>query len=169
MGRDVRPEQRGAIRLDRLFGQPAGPGAPGSSTHAEQGSATVELLVLSVLLMTLFAFGVAAGRWAEAKIAIDDAASSAAIAAAQSPTWSSGEQRATEAAATVLASHDITCVNGGAQVTSPESSFAPRGVVSIEVTCSVSSADVAFPGIPGSVTVTGSSSSPIEAYRVARP
>jgi hypothetical protein len=80
-----------------------------------------------------------------------------------------GEQRATEAAATVLASHDITCVNGGAQVTSPESSFAPRGVVSIEVTCSVSSADVAFPGIPGSVTVSGSSSSPIEAYRVARP
>lgn len=169
MDRDRRRQEGRWARPLHVSERPAGSDFPASSTPSERGSATVELLVLSVLLMTLFAFGVAAGRWAEAKIAIDDAASSAAIAAAQSPTWSVGEQRATQAAATVLASHGITCVNGGAEVTSPESSFAPRGVVSIQVTCAVSSADVAFPGIPGSVTVSGSSSSPIEAYRVARP
>jgi Flp pilus assembly protein TadG len=162
--RQEQPDRRG-----RVQGWPGQLGPPASSTLIERGSATVELLVLSTLLMVLFAFGVAAGRWAEAKIAIDDAASSAAIAAAQSPTWSLGEQRANEAAATVLASHGISCAGGGAEVTSSEASFAPEGHVSIQLTCRVSSADVSFPGIPGSVMVTGSASSPIEPYRVARP
>ncbi len=129
----------------------------------ERGSITVELVVLTPVLLVLALAVVAFGRVAEARQQVVEAARAGAEAASvqQDPVSAAAESAIDGAIGT--SGHDQACA--GRQVLTDASHFYPGGYVTVTVVCQVPLADVSLPGMPGSTTVRASSTAPIDPYR----
>ncbi len=129
----------------------------------EQGSLTVELVVLTPVLLLMVLVVVAFGRVAEARQQVVEAARAGAeVASVQRNGW--GAQVAADRDATIGSSNRTgTCA--GRTVTTDVSHFYPGGYVTVTVACRVPLADLAWPGVPGSTTVRATSTAPIDPYR----
>lgn len=138
--------------------------APGG---AERGSAVLELVVLAPVLLLFVFLVVFAGRWALAQQAVQAAAAEAARAASIARSAGEAGAAASGAAGASLANQDLRC--GSTSVTVDTGAFGAivgtPGQVSATVTCVVDMSDLAAPGIPGSRTLTSTSSSPLDTYR----
>lgn len=138
----------------------------------DRGSVSVELAILTPAFLLLIVFAIVAGRTAIAYNAIDLAAHDAARAASISRDAGTAETQALAAALDTLAQQGLGCVDtagGAALVTVDTSGFrVPMGqpaAVSATVTCTVSFADVALPGVPTSRRLTSTFVSPLDTYR----
>jgi Flp pilus assembly protein TadG len=129
----------------------------------ERGSVAVELTLLTPLLLLLLLFVVALGRLAEARQEVDDAASQAARAATVAASVADANGTAQQAAAASLESDHITCSH--LSVTTKLSSFVPAGNVQVEVSCAVSLSDLSLLRLPGTETVSGVATSPVDQFR----
>ena len=133
----------------------------------ERGSATLELAILAPAFLLLLGLVVIAGRVQVAAGAVEHAATSAAREASLARTVAAAQTTATSAAARELEGQDIRCATSS--VTVDTSGFgAPLGqsaTVSATLTCMVSFADLAIPGLPGSRTLTSTATSPIDRFR----
>ena len=138
-----------------------------SGPDRERGSATLELAILAPALLLLLGLVVLAGRVQVAAGAVEHAAMSAAREASLARTVDGAQATATSAAARELDGQDIRCATSS--VTIDTSGFgAPLGqsaTISASVTCTVSFADLAIPGLPGSRTLTATATSPIDRFR----
>jgi Flp pilus assembly protein TadG len=140
-----------------------------SGPDRERGSATLELAILAPALLLLLGLVVLTGRVQVAAGAVEHAATSAAREASLARTvdGAGAAAAATAAAARELDGQDIRCATSS--VTVDTSGFgAPLGqsaTVSASVTCTVSFADLAIPGLPGSRTLTATATSPIDRFR----
>lgn len=123
----------------------------------------MELTLLTPLLLLLLLFVVALGRLAQARQEVDDAASQAARAATVAASVSDANGTAQQAAAASLVSDHITCSH--LSVTTNLSSFVPGGNVQVEVTCAVSLSDLSLLHLPGTETVSGVATSPVDQFR----
>ena len=134
------------------------------TTSDEQGMATVELVLLTPLALVVLAFLVIAGRLTTATADVTAAARDAARAASLTQTYDSALAAATRTAEASLADQDVTCrdlaVTGG-----DPALFVAGGEITITVTCAVSLADVALPGIPGTRTIGATSTEIIDRFR----
>jgi len=129
----------------------------------EKGSLTVEMVVLTPVLLLIVLVVVACGRVAEARQQVVEGARAGAEMASVQPDGS-GAQVVAEINATVGTSdHARTC--SGRTVTTDISHFYPGGYVTVAVTCRVPLSDLAFPGLPGSTIVQATSTAPIDPYR----
>ena len=133
----------------------------------ERGSATLELVLLTPLLLLMLLFVVFLGRMGQARNDVDRAARDAARAAsiARSPLDADAAGRA--AAADTLQSGGVSCRQ--MDVTVDTSRFAAGGDVAATVSCTVDLADVAELTVPGSRTMTASFTEPIDTFRGAQP
>jgi Flp pilus assembly protein TadG len=133
----------------------------------ERGSATLELAILAPALLLLLGLVVLAGRVEVAASAVEHAAMSAAREASLARTVAGAQSIATASAARELEGQDIRCATSS--VTVNASGFAVAlgqpASVSASVTCTVSFADLAIPGLPGSRTLTSTATSPLDRYR----
>ena len=77
----------------------------------ERGSATVELVILTPLLILLLLFVVALGRLAGARIDVDGVAAQAARAASIARSPQAATSSAQQTAASALSSQHITCAH----------------------------------------------------------
>ena len=133
----------------------------------ERGSMTLELAVLAPALLLLVGLLIVGGRVAIATGSVESAARDAARTASIARTPAQASADATSTATTTLASQDLQCATTTVDVTT--AGFAvPVGQpaqVSATVTCQVTMADLALPGLPGTRAVSGSATSPLDTYR----
>ncbi|WP_068403168.1 TadE/TadG family type IV pilus assembly protein [Kribbia dieselivorans] len=138
-------------------------------TRRESGSATIEVAILGPALMLFVALIFFAARIALAQQSMDMIAFEAARVATLSRDTATAKANATDMAAAEMASRGIRCTP--AAVPSLDlSGFAKKpgqddAWVRATVQCRFTISDLALPGMPGSLTVTGEASSPMDTYR----
>jgi Flp pilus assembly protein TadG len=131
----------------------------------EQGSVTVELVLVTPLLILFLLFVVALGRLATSRIDVSGAAAQAARAASIARDPSDATSAAQQTATAALADDHVTCAN--LDVATDTAGFVAGGTVSVTITCHVDLADLAGLRLPASTAVTGTAVSSIDAFRQA--
>jgi len=129
----------------------------------ERGSAAAELVLVTPFLFLLLLFAVAAGRLVEGKLDVDSAAQQAARAASEARTPAAASAQAQQVAQAALAGQTVTC--DPAVITPDLGDFAPGGMVTVTVSCTVQLSGLGLLHVPGSETITASASSPVDVYR----
>jgi len=157
----------------RRAAAPPGPRGGGGRGAGERGSITVELAGLAPALLLILLLVIAAMRVTVAGGRVDSAARDAARAASLTRTPGQASLAAGQSAARSLTSAHVACTR--LAVTVDTAGFAaPSGVVGaggtggtvgVQISCAVDLADVAIPGVPGSMTMTASYTAPLDPYR----
>jgi Flp pilus assembly protein TadG len=129
----------------------------------DEGSLTVELVVLTPVLFLMALTVLIFGRVSESHQQVVNAATAGAEAAAILPDPTSAQAGASIDAAVDVAGQAHTCLRS--QVSTDVSHFYPGGFVSVTVQCQVALADISVPGVPGSMVVRASATAPIDPYR----
>lgn len=134
---------------------------------SERGSISVELAVLTPVLIIVLALIIAAGRVAIAGGAIEGVAAAAARQASLARTADQARTDATSTARRVLDEQGLQCVSSSVDVDT--SGFAvPVGrpaSVRVDVTCRVALSDLGVPGMPGTRELHDSFVSELDPFR----
>jgi Flp pilus assembly protein TadG len=133
----------------------------------DRGSAAVELVLVTPLLLMMLMLIVAAGRLVLARSQVSDAAAQAARAASLAADAGAAGPAAAAAALAALSSDTITC--GRLAVTADTADFTPGGQVSVTVSCTVALGGLALLRLPGSETLTATVAAPIDEFRDIAP
>ena len=138
-----------------------------SSPRAERGSVSVELALLAPALLVLLSFAIVAGRVQIAEGAVAEAARAAAREASLARDDVTAAALAGAQADRTLAAQDLRCQSTSVDIDTTGFQAPPSqpGDVTVSITCVVGMADLLAPGLPGSVTVEASFTSPVDAYR----
>lgn len=130
----------------------------------ERGQVSVEAVLLAPVIVLLIGLAVAGGRLWLARAQTESAAGSAARAATLARSAAEASSLATQ-----TARRNLNEVCAGTSVSVDTSAFgtSPGTAASVtaRVTCSVPLADIFLPGMPGTITVVGTASSPLDTYR----
>jgi Flp pilus assembly protein TadG len=139
----------------------------------DTGNAALELVVLAPVLILLICMVIAAGRIAIARGSIDSAARDAARQASIARSPQDAMSAAQSSASAELADENLNCSALSVQLPRVYTAFAtPLGQpasVTATVRCTVSLSDLILPGMPGSVPLTFTFSSPLDPYRGRTP
>lgn len=137
----------------------------------DQGSATVEMVILAPAVLLLIALVVVGGRVALANNALAGVAGSAAREASLARSPAEALTLARASATSTLADQRLHCLS--TQIDVDTTGFAaPPGTgasVRVDVYCTVALNEMSMPGIPGSRTLHDSSVSPLDPYRETTP
>ena len=156
----------------RLWSRPS-PGAAGASRsgpdrqvrrwwRAQRGSATVELtLVTPLLVLLLVLIGVLVHRGVTARLELDTAAHQAARTAALARTLPAATTAARAAAHDALTTTEPAC--SAVDVTVDTSRWRPGGAVAVTVSCALDL--TALGGLPGHLDLTATATEPLDTFR----
>lgn len=142
------------------------PTGTGRGRRSDRGSATLELVVLTPVLLAVLLLVVAAGRITAAHGQVDNAARDAARAASLTRSLPAAQVAAEQMAHASLDAEHLTCqhlqlqVSGGFTV--------PAGQVAsvrVALSCTAALADLALPGLPGARTERAVYDAPLDTYR----
>ena len=139
------------------------PGVDPAASRGDRGSLTVELIVLTPVVLVIALISLVVGRVVEARQQVVEAARAGAEAAAVLPTVGTAQWVGSINSAVNLIGSSKTCAH--ASITLDTSHFTPGGYVTAHVSCLVLLSDVGVPGLPGSTTVSASATAPIDPYR----
>jgi Flp pilus assembly protein TadG len=134
----------------------------------DRGNAPLELVMLAPVILFLIGFVIAAGRVSVANGAVAAAARDAARQASIAPNRAAAGQAAVSSADAALRDDGLDC---DPIVTTPGldvafgSQIGTSAVVTAKVTCDVKLSDLTVPGLPGSISLTSTFSSPLDPYR----
>jgi Flp pilus assembly protein TadG len=135
--------------------------------RTDRGSAAFEAAIGVPAFLLFIALIIGAGRVAIARQAVEAAAAEGARSASIARTQSAADHDASASAAATLANQQLQCAT--TQVVVDTVGFAkPVGTsaaVSVTVTCVVNLSDVAIPGLPGTLPITETMTSPLDTYR----
>lgn len=136
-------------------------------SRSERGSAAIETAIGVPAFLLFIALIIGAGRIAIARQSVEAAAAEGARSASIARTQSSADHDAITSAAATVANQQLQCVT--TRVVVDTSGFAkPVGTpatVSVTVTCTVNLSDIAIPGLPGTLPITETMTSPLDTYR----
>lgn len=134
----------------------------------DRGNAPLELVLIAPIILILIGLIIAAGRTSIAQGAVDAAARAAARQASIAPTEGVAAQAALSGATAALRSDGLDCqpvvflpglaVAFGTQPGQPAQ-------VHARVVCVVRLSDLVVPGVPGSIKLTATFTSPLDPYR----
>lgn len=135
--------------------------------HGERGSAAIETAIGVPAFMLFVGLVIGAGRVGLARQAVTAAAAEGARSASLARAQHDGEQAARSAVAATVANQGLRCAALAVDVDSSEfkKPVGVPAVVRVRVTCDVILADVAVPGLPGSLPVSVTMESPLDTYR----
>ncbi|MBT2418062.1 pilus assembly protein [Streptomyces sp. ISL-22] len=131
----------------------------------DRGSASVELVLVTPLLVMVLLTVVALGRLADARLVVADAAHQAARAASLARTETRARSDAQRAARDALHAARRACAYP--KVAVDAGSLTPGASTAATVTCTADLRDLTIIPMPGSVTVTGTAHSPVDRFRSA--
>jgi Flp pilus assembly protein TadG len=136
-------------------------------TAEQEGSASVELAVLTPVLLVVLAVAVAAGRIVTAEAAVDQAATAAARAASLARTPAEAQTTAASTGGQMLTQQGMSCAEHavGVDTSGLTTSAGQAGQVTAHVTCTVTLASLLVPGLPGRKTLSESFTSPVDPFR----
>jgi Flp pilus assembly protein TadG len=129
----------------------------------DRGSLTVELVVLTPVLLVMALAALVFGRVSEARQQVVEASRAGAEAAAVLPTVGTAQWMGAINAVINLLGRTHTCAQ--VAIVTDTSRFVAGGAVTVHVTCTVLLADIAFPGVPGTTVVRASATAPLDPYR----
>jgi Flp pilus assembly protein TadG len=132
----------------------------------ERGGATVELVLLTPLLILVLVFVVALGRLASARLEVDSAAAQGARGASMARDPAAAAALARSLATATLAGHHLSCAP--LSVSTDTAAFAPGGWVAVRVSCTASLAGLSLLALPGTQTITSRFVEPLDVYRAAQ-
>ncbi|MEV0700044.1 TadE family protein [Saccharopolyspora sp. NPDC050389] len=134
---------------------------------SDAGSASVELAILTPMLLMLVVLVIAGGRIVTADLAMEHAATAAARSASLARTPAAAHSTATSTGTRALAEQNLTCA--GLQVTADTSGFGQPGgpgTVTVTLRCAVSLADLTgIPGLQAGIPLRAVFTSPVDPYR----
>lgn len=130
--------------------------------NRDGGSVSVELTVLTPVVIAMLCFVVGLGRIADADGQVTGAARDAARAASLARTVDAATAAARRTAQVDVAAAGIDCTS--LEVSTDTGAFRPGGVVRVTVHCTAALADVAMSGLPGAKTLTATAAAPIDTY-----
>ncbi len=131
----------------------------------ERGSVTLELAILAPALLLLLGALVFAGRVQTSSASVEQAARAAARDASLARTADAARSTALATASRELAGSDCLSTDIVVDTAGFAAPLGTDAAITVTVTCTVSLADLAIPGLPGSHTLTGQATSPIDRYR----
>jgi Flp pilus assembly protein TadG len=134
-----------------------------SEVRAEAGFMSLELVILTLVLVPMLLLVVGFGRLTHGKDLVQQAASAAARAATLDSNPIRAGTDAKQAARDVLDQAGVSCSTF--TVTPDTSDFGPGGQVSVTVTCTTNLSDLGLVGFPGHKTLTAAATSPLEQFR----
>ncbi|GHJ35442.1 TadE/TadG family type IV pilus assembly protein [Streptomyces sp. TS71-3] len=134
-----------------------------SLVHAEKGSASVELVLVTPLLVLLLLVVVALGRLADARLIVGDAAHQAARAASLARTEGEARVQAQLVVSTALDQAGASCARLRLQVVT--AGLAPGASVTARVSCTADLGDLTRTGIPGRITLEETAISVVDTFR----
>ena len=138
-------------------------GAHGAAKReADRGSNALSLVIVAPVIVVLLLVVVAFGRFAYSRQLVEQASASAVRAASLASSAGQAQQRAQSAAAASLTDAGVSCTGTSVDV---NADFRPGGTVTVTLSCTADLTDLAMAGVPGSTTVTSTSSSIVETYR----
>lgn len=133
----------------------------------ERGSTALEMAILAPALLSFLLLIVFGGRYALATQSVNAAAAASARAASIERNATAAKSSATTTAAATLANQAISCLT--VQTNTDTAGFrtdpGTAASITVTVTCELSLAGLTLIGVPGSMTITASSSSPLDTYR----
>ncbi|WP_345556043.1 TadE/TadG family type IV pilus assembly protein [Streptomonospora halophila] len=129
----------------------------------EQGSASVELAVLTPLLILLALLTVLAYRMVAAEMTANTLAHAAARAATLQRTPAAAEQAARQSVANALRTHDLDCAAYSLEL--DIAGLEPGATVDAALTCHVDLAGLSGLGVPLTSEVRGEASAVVDVYR----
>ena len=130
---------------------------------ASRGSMALELALMTPVLIAFMMLMVGVGRMVEAQSQIAGAARDGARAASVGRTQGDAASFADRASKETLKTRDWC--QGGPMVGPDLSEWAPGGQVTVTVTCDVDLGGLSLIGLPGSKTMTGTATVPLDTYR----
>ncbi|SDD44075.1 TadE/TadG family type IV pilus assembly protein [Auraticoccus monumenti] len=136
-------------------------------TRDDRGAVATELVVVIPALVIIIGLLVAGGRIWLARQGVQEAAASAARAASLARGAGEARQAAEGSAAANLDTQGLTCRPAQVVVDTRGYARAPgtEATVGVTVTCTITLADVAVPGLPGSMTLTTRATSALDTFR----
>ncbi|MBK0870216.1 pilus assembly protein [Saccharopolyspora sp. HNM0986] len=138
-----------------------------SIPESEQGSASIELAVLTPVVLLVLALVIAGGRIVTANAALDTATTAAARAASLARTAGHAQTAARTVTDHALGEHGLHCTDQHLAVDTGGFATTPghTGTVTVRTSCTVPLAELSLPGLPGSVALTSEFASPLDPYR----
>ena len=133
----------------------------------ERGSASVELVLITPVLIMFLLLVVGLGRLALAKQEVTSAAHDAARAASLERDTGASAGRGRAAAERALADRGMSCASLNVDIDT--SGYRSGGQVRAEVVCVAALGDLALSGLPGSKTYRAQAVVPIEQYKADTP
>ncbi|MEU8220116.1 TadE family protein [Micromonospora taraxaci] len=133
----------------------------------QRGSASIEMAVVTPAVLALLAGVVIGGRTNLARQALEAAAYDAARTASLERTAGEANAQALAAASSTLDAQGLSCTDLGVTV-STTGFGVPVGqpaTLTATVSCTATFSDVALPGMPGTVPLVASFTSPLDTYR----
>ncbi len=130
---------------------------------ADQGSASVELVLATPVLVALMLLAVAGGRLATARGEVDAAARDSARAASLTRSGVAAERDGRAGAEATLADRHVTCRD--LTITIDLTDFQPGGTVTSTVTCAVQLRDLTGLGLPGTRAVSSHFVAVVDRFR----
>jgi Flp pilus assembly protein TadG len=131
----------------------------------ERGSMSLEMAIMAPAIVAIIVLTIFGGRYALATQTVNAAAASAARAASIERSSGAAKSAAAANASATLSNQDLQCASS--QVVVDTSGFStPVGqaaMVEARVTCVVSMAGLV--GMPGSLTLTSTATSPLDNFR----
>lgn len=134
-----------------------------SGRRCERGAASVEMVLVTPVLIALLLFVVTVGRLSEAKGEVSVASRDGARAAANARSVNAAHRAAQEAALAALADRGVACRDLSVAVDT--SDFRADGSVKVTIHCGVDLQSVAGLGLPLTRTLTSTFVSPVDRYR----
>ena len=129
----------------------------------EGAFAALELVIIVPFVVVMLLIVVAFGRVSRGRQLVDQAAQAASRAASLSESPTLATKAAKDAAVQTLSGGGLSCAIMSLELDT--SQFHAGGKVIARVTCRADLSGLAMAGVPGAVTLTSSSTSPLETYR----
>jgi Flp pilus assembly protein TadG len=130
---------------------------------SERGSATVELVLITPVLVLLMLFAVAAGRFSVARNQVNEAARDAAREASTWRTPGAASSHGAERGLASLAGSHMSCLAPGVVIDA--SSLRPGGAVVADVTCTVELGDLLGLRLGGAKTFRARAVAVVDTFR----
>jgi hypothetical protein len=124
---------------------------------------SLELVLVTPVLLLLLMLVVLGGRYAQARADVDAAARDAARAASNARAVFGAEVAGRDAARSSLREGGVTCRR--LDVVVDAAAFVPGGLVTATVSCTVDLGDLAGLRVPGSRLFSSTFSEPVDVYR----
>lgn len=137
-------------------------GVSGRRHHSEQGTMSVEMVILAPVLLLVVMLAVAGGRLVSAEGRVQAASRDAARAASMERSTGAANAAANDS----LGAADSTAHGCSASIDSGD--FGRGGTVTVSVDCRVELSDLGLVFLPGTTTVSATSTAPVDKWRGTR-